>query len=219
MFRPLLVLALVFGVAAMAAAGENSEIAIALHVQDHYDECLDLPVVPDCWAIQTYWAGTGEPIYIYVLVCGHGWTASDGFQGASYGLTWPPEWGFGSWESCADLATGIIEHPGDGVDQVWASCLPPLGWAYTAGILQLFPTSPGYVEVVVHPVTGTAEVLDCWGAVDLVLPCVQGGNGRAGWVSVGLADGCNPCPCVGPPCILPSATESDSWGAIKNLFK
>ena len=89
-----------------------------------------------------------------------------------------------------------------------------------AGILHLNATGSGSIEVIVHGESGTAEVGDCHGETDIVLPC-DIGNGRAGWVTVRGADtGCNPCPCVGPPCYPdPSADESGTWGAIKAMFR
>lgn len=219
MLRMLLAFALVFGVVATAGAGVNPEIAIALHVQQFSEECDSL-FIPDCWAIQTQYPTTLVPIYVYVLICGHGWDG-DGFVGASYGLTWPPEWGPAlGWWSCSDIEVGEIMIPGDFVEQVWAVCQPPLGKPEVAGILQLLPVTPGEVKVTVHGITGTAAVLDCHGGEDIVLPC-HVGNGRAGWVSVmGVDPGCNPCPCVGPPCYLPpSAAENDTWGGIKVLFR
>jgi hypothetical protein len=214
----LIVLALILCCSGTASAGDNLEIAIALHAQGYYEPC-GIFQLPDCFAIQTEHWMPGQ-IFVYVLICGHGWTG-DGFMAAAYGLTWPAEWGPAQgWWSCSDLAIGSIEQPGDGVYQIWVMCQEPRGFPELAGILALDASSPGRVEVIVHADAGTAEVGDCYGGTDIVLPCNLG-NGRAGWVSVEFPDaGCNPCPCVGPPCHLPpSANEKDTWGTIKAIYR
>jgi hypothetical protein len=218
--RHLLVVAfLVLALTPAALAGVSPEVAIALHVTPEFTYC-DLSPLPDCMVIQTHYQTLDEPVYIYVMICGHGWDG-DGFMGATYGLTWPAEWGPAiGWWDCSDFSIGEILNPGDWISQTWGLCQLPLGRPEAAGILGLVPTTPGRVEVTTSGETGTAEVLDCHLGIDIVLPC-DIGNGRAGWVSVQDADGgCNPCPCVGPPCYLPpSATVIDTWSSIKALFE
>jgi hypothetical protein len=218
MSKLLAVLAFILWFSATASAGDNPEIAIALHIQDYYEPCGTFRL-PDCFAIQTQHPAPGE-IFVYVLICGHGWTGR-GFMAARYGITWPAEWGPAlGWWSCSDMVIGSIHEPGDYVDQFWHVCQEPRGFPELAGILQLEAPSPGRVEVIVHGESGTAEVGDCYAGTDIVLPCDLG-NGRAGWVTViGRIPGCNPCPCVGPPCHLPpSANERDTWGTIKALYR
>lgn len=221
MVRMTLISVAVLGATTVAAAGVNPEIAIALHMDENYVpmDC-DTFWMPDCFAIQTSSPAIGDVIYVDVVICGHGWTG-DGFMGAWYGLTWPEEWGPAlDWLSCAPLTVGTIEYPGDYVEQLWHSCIPPAGWPELSGVLTLQATTPGQVLVTIHGGRGTAGVDDCHGGFDLVLPC-DIGNGRAGWVSVMDVDvGCNPGPCVGPPCYLPPSTAgSGTWGSIKSLFR
>jgi hypothetical protein len=199
-------------------AGDNPDVAIAVHVDD-FDYTCDTFWLPDCFAIQTFYPEMNRTIYFYVLVCGHGWTGY-GYLGLWYGLTWPADWQFVNWLSCAQLTIGSIEQPGDWVEQWWEVCIPPLGKPEIAGILGLIPTSPGQVKVIEHAMNGTAQVFDCYGEFDIVLPC-EVGNGRAGWATVVGPDlGCNPCPCVGPPCYQPpSGVDRTQWGAVKGLFR
>jgi hypothetical protein len=216
--KTILVLALVLGLASSVAA-EKRDYSIALHVQDYYMDCETR--LDNCWAINTYFPTMEIELYIYVMICGHGWApGSDGFTAASYGITWPQGWTFLNWTACADWTVGTIQNPGDCVQQHWLTCVPPSGWPVTVGILQLIPTSPGQVLITTHSTLGQARVDDCHGTSDVVLPC-NIGNGRAGWVTiVGPDAGCNPCPCVGPPCYLPpSGTEPGSWGMIKALYR
>jgi hypothetical protein len=221
MSRLVLVSALVLGVAGLAQAGDNPEIAIALHVQQIFEECDSL-FMPDCYHIETYHPFIMDPIYVYVLICGHGFEG-DGFTGASYGVSWPEEWGPAwDWVSCADHTDGAIWEPGDYVTQTWDACQPPLNQPEVAAILMLYPMSPGEVWVTAHGVTGKAEVHDCYGGTDAVIPCHPAGYNRAGWLSVlGVGFGCNPCPCVFSDCIYdtPSGAGRDTWGAIKSLFR
>lgn len=126
----------------------------------------------------------------------------------------------GSSKHLLPLAFGAIQDPGDYLGQHWEQCVPPSGWPVTVGILTLLPTSPGQVRVITHGGINVARVDDCHGRFDVILPC-NVGNGRAGWVSIAIRDpGCNPCPCVGPPCYLPpSGTEPSTWGTIKSLYR
>lgn len=220
MVRTMLILIFVLGLATMAAAGVNPEIAVALHIDEDNLDC-DTFWLPDCFAIQTSSPTAGSVIQVDVVICGHGWMG-DGFIGAWYGLTWPQEWGPALiWLSCAPVTIGTIEYPGDYVEQHWPSCVPPAGWPELGGVLILNAATPGQVLITIHGERGTAGVDDCHGGFDLVLPC-ETGNGRAGWVTVGAGPdpGCNPCPCVGPPCYQPpSSTGGNTWGAIKSLFR
>jgi hypothetical protein len=220
MVRIALIFGFVIGLATTVAAGVNPEIAIALHIDEESLDC-DTFWLPDCFAIQTSSLNAGRVIQIDVVICGHGWTG-DGFMGAWYGLTWPEEWGPAlGWLSCAPMTVGTIESPGDYVEQHWPSCIPPVGWPELSGVLTLHAITPGQVLVTIHGERGTAGVDDCHAGFDLVLPCGIG-NGRAGWVTVGPGPdaGCNPCPCVGPPCYQPpSAAEGSAWSEIKALFK
>lgn len=219
MARILVIIAFALLVASTTSVAQMRDYAIALHVQDYEADCTLR--LPNCWAITTSCCVTDMPIYVFVMVCGHGWApGSDGFTAAWYGITWPAEWVFLSWTSCADWTVGAIQRPGDFVEQHWLTCVPPSGFPVTVGVLALMPTSPGIVSVIPHGTANVARVDDCHGTTDIVLPCTVG-NGRAGWVTVCMfSPGCNPCPCVGPPCYeVPSATEPNTWGAIKSLYK
>ena len=216
MYRSLLILVLVLGIAPAVFAGENPDVAIALHVQEPGGDCINHPVY-DCYQIVTNWLGPGQTLDFYVFVCGHGWSpGSQGFRTARYGLLWPEDWAFVSWRTCVTFPDGethgTIAQPGDCVYQEFLECQPPLGAPVAVGILTLLPTSPGAVSVIPHGETCTAEVGDCFWDVDLVLPTPMG-NGRAGRVGVGLPGaGCNPCPCVGDPCYTSLGENPD--GAI-----
>ncbi len=216
----IVLLAVLFVLTASGAVdAQQRDYAIAVHIQDYYMDCQTH--LGDCWAIDTWRLEAGMEVHIYVMVCGHGWgPGSDGFTAAWYGLDWPTDWTFISWVSCADWAVGTIGLPGDHVEQHWNQCVPPSGWPVTVGILTLVPTSPGQVKVIIHSGIGFARVDDCHGTFETILPC-NIGNGRAGWVSIGIREpGCNPCPCVGSPCyLLPSGNEPGTWGMIKTLYR
>lgn len=194
------------------AAAQCPEAAIALHVADAPDN-----TIYDCYTINTQWWGDlYQPLYFYVIVCGHMYNGT-GFMGLEYGLTWPADWDMGSFESYADFTIGTIEFPGDGVLQAWAMCQNQLH-PYVVGILTLWPMSPGRVSVVESPIVGCASVVDCMSVHWVVYPAPPG-NGRAGWVDIWGGEGCNPCPCWGPPCYGTTPVEDATWGTIKSMYR
>jgi hypothetical protein len=203
--------------------GENPDGGIALHAEVPGFTCTDHPVF-DCFQIVT--AYVGEVVDVFVFICGHGWNPdSHGFQTAYYSLAWTENLSFLNWVPCADYTYGTISQMGDGVYQVWYRCNPPAGHPVAAGILTLAAGGPGRVSVFEHPGCRCAGIGDCVGGANIVYPPDAFGNGRAGWVDVNTMDafGCNPCPCVGPPCYPATAVErgeeSDSWSEIKLLFR
>ncbi len=201
--------------------GENPDAAIALHCQEPGGSCDDHGIL-DCFSIVT--AASGTFLDFYVFVCGQGWNpASHGFRTAQYSLAWTENLNFIDWQSCADYTYGAIHQEGDGVYQGWYDCIGPVG-PVAAGILSLFATGPGRVSVFEHPVAGWAGVGDCIGGANIVYPLSAHGNGRAGWVDVNMVEGvgCNPCPCVGPPCYSTTAVpekDGDTWSHVKSLFR
>ncbi|MCK4546469.1 MAG: PPC domain-containing protein [Candidatus Eisenbacteria sp.] len=198
--------------------------AIALHVQNTLPNVPCDAYWPGCPALVTEWGPLQDVLYFYVCMCGHAYQLIpevNGFTAASYGLTWPANWTFVSWISCAPQTIGTIQDPGDFVEQSWDSCMvvPPNYGPVPIGVLALMPTSLGEVRVIEHAGIGRAEVADCHGGSTVLLPC-EIGNGRAGYVAVGGGQGCNPCPCAGFPCYeVPSGLRNETWGSVKSLFK
>jgi hypothetical protein len=191
--------ALIFllGIAAAAMAGQNPNVGLALHVQSWGAGCAN-PMIRSSSQFVTSWSGLTAPLDFYVYVSDFDlW-----WMGTEYGLTWPSDWTFVSWTSCATWSAGEIQNPGDSVIQNWDMCV--VANPFPAGILTLIPTSPGQVSVIPNSVTGRAGVVDCADppGFDAVLPC-PAGNGRAGWVDMGPC-GCNPTrgpgPIFRPPC-------------------
>jgi hypothetical protein len=197
----------------------NPDVGLALHVDYEGHDCSYN--LADCAFIQTRRDHVpGEILDFMVMTCYY----PNGFLGAEYSLHWPESWQFVNWQDCSDYVTDPFDGTnGDGVVQWWEDCQPapgPAGGPTTIGILTLqVGEVRGRVYVKEHPDTGLAGVYNCIPTLDPVLP-LPIGNGRAGYVHIGPANGCNPCFCVGPPC-WPEAspTETQSWGKIKAMYR
>jgi hypothetical protein len=200
----------------------NANVGIALHVDNEGVDCGY--EIGSCESIDTSWSSAGSELDFIVAVCNY----PAGFQGVRYGLTWPADWSFTGWQSCADVDVVPFDGvSGHGVWQTWDSCIPPaVCHPYTVGVLSLFAASSGRVWVTPYPdEDGYGVSVSRCGYTDEddVLP----GNGRAGWVDVGGGQGCNPCllltggPCWVPGSVADSPWESarSTWGAIKALYR
>jgi hypothetical protein len=192
MKRPVIALLGILCLASAATADLNPDVGLAVHVQAPGCDCTNHPIM-GCSQFVVSWSGLYEPIDVYVFVS----YFPTGMKGTEFGLTWPSDWNFVSWTSCAATEVGTIRNPGDSVIQSWPTCQPS-GRPYAVGILQVIPTSAGVVKLIPHSQTGRAGVVDCQMGFDAVLPCGIG-NGRAGWASIAPA-GCNPAACAGNRC-------------------
>jgi hypothetical protein len=200
-------------------AQPNPDVGLGLHVDyEGYDCSFHLP---DCNLINTRLPQVpGQLLDFMVMAC----YFPNGFTGAEYSLSWPPDWQFINWQSCADFDEDTFDGTnGDGVIQWWEDCQPapgPGGGPHTLGILTLMVgETRGPVFILPHPDTGVAGVYNCMPTLDIILPDTIG-NGRAGYVYIGGQDGCNPCFCVGPPCWpYPAAVEDETWGGIKAMYR
>ena len=132
-------------------AGNNPIVKVAVHVKAHNSEqsCGDLPAIATCEDIITTFAGSSFdafPVFFDLTE----------YKGVKFGLCWP-DWIYSAaWSGCADMETGDIVWPGDGVYLTWTGCqagavlIPGWAWIYADG--------PGQVSVCNHPEAGAVEV-------------------------------------------------------------
>jgi hypothetical protein len=188
---PVLVLALT----ACAAAGNNPQAKVAIHVRAHnatagcdygtIDTCEDIVYQIDSDSFDAF------PVFFDL----------NEFLGCEYGLIWPGTWSSAVFTSCSDFVIGGITSPGEGASHTWAECqsgvcVPSFVWIYASG--------PGQICPVANPSSGALKVLDCEEGVDSLL---QGGH----CAGVYGAEGEDPC--------LPVNITPTTWGAIKSMFE
>ena len=195
-------IALTFALTACALAGANPHGKLAIHLKAHPTSCTKgYPTFTACTAINSHWANGGDldamPVF-YDLTQ---------YTVVETGLTWPVEWGSGSWTKCkGDLIIGTIINPGDGVAIAWTVC--QTGWGISPGYEWLAATDAGRVCPVVDPPTGDFGTVDCTPDPGPYYdrPTCIGCGGVLGAVG-------------DDPCNLPSAAEPSTWGNIKTMFK
>ncbi|MFH1219671.1 MAG: FlgD immunoglobulin-like domain containing protein [Candidatus Eisenbacteria bacterium] len=152
------VLALAFAVGtatAPAFAGQNLGCKIAIHLKAHPTSCTkSYPAFTACEGINETWVPTGDVDAMPVFYDLASYTTHE------FGLTWPIEWGSGSWTRCkGDIAVGGILYSGEGTAIAWTTC--QYGWGLATGYIWLAATGPGYVTPVANPATNQLDVVDC----------------------------------------------------------
>jgi hypothetical protein len=188
-----LTVALTLILSACAWAGLNPVAKAAVHVRPHASgSCTkNFPTILDCGDIVTTTPGPDVDAFpvFFDLV---------EYQGFDYGMTWPGMYS-AVFTSCSDLTIGSILWPGDGVSHAWYVC--QYGPVAIAGFAWIFDY--GMVCIVPHPGAGGPTVGDCHGGDDGMMCMFCAGIG--GYI------GDDPC--------WPTATEPNTWGGIKGMFK
>ena len=196
-----LAVALTFILSATAFAGQNLGCKVAIHLKAHPTSCTkSYPAFATCESIIATRAPLGDLDAMPVFYQLTSYTVHE------FGLTWPIEWGSGSWIRCkGDIAVGGIVYPGEGTAIAWTSC--QVGWGLATGALWLTATGPGYITPVPNPATMQIDVVDCTptpGPYQDFPFCFNRGG-------VGGFIGDDPC--------LPTANEPSTWGQIKSMFR
>ena len=189
-----LTVALTLILSACAFAGLNPSAKVAVHVLTHPSaaSCVKLfPVVNVCTDITTTNPGVSVDCFpvFFDMV---------EYQGFDYGMTFASGYS-ATFTSCSDLTIGTISDPGTGISHAWYVCqyapVAITGWAWLY--------SYGMVCIVPHPEAGGPTIGDCHGGNDgVICNFCAGTNGLIG----------------DDPC-WPTATEPNTWGSIKGMFK
>ena len=178
------------------------ECMMAVHVMPHHPttcaeiasditDCEDIETTTDVCDVDVF------PVFFEIVEC----------RGMKYGLSWPSEWGEMVFTSCSDLTEGNPVLPGDGVSHSWIDCRTD--YLLIPGYGRLVAGSPGMIEIVPHPATGTIRLTTCPGYDYWALP--MGGYAfRAG-----------ACGATGDEisCGGPQRTVPTTWGDIKAMFR
>jgi uncharacterized repeat protein (TIGR01451 family) len=155
------------------------------------------PEIRDCSKIDVGLAGCG---YIHVFPV---FFDVPEYQGFSYSMSWPSEWGDMVFTSCSDVTLGSITRPFDGIEQLWNECRP--GTIVIPGYGEVIARGPGYITVTGYPGAGPIGITSCSG-----VSCEVGESFPAGVCGAQIPD---------PPCGGPTVTRPATWGSIKALFR
>jgi hypothetical protein len=195
-----LALTLVITAAAIAGQGMNPLTKIGIHARAH-GACKTLPTFPACSSIITAIPALNADIDVIPVLFD-----ITQYTVAEFGMTWPAEWGTGSWSRClGNIAIGTIHNPGEGTAISWSVCM--YAWSVAPGFLWIFPSSAGIVTPIPNPATGDMGVVDC-------TPTGVGGpyyDHPMCIFSAGFPAGDDPCE--------ETAVEQSTWGSIKGMFK
>jgi hypothetical protein len=209
---------LALGAAGSVLAGPNSDANMAIDAQakNAKRSCLSLDTAyTSCSVINQVRAAGGYHDAIVVVYKFAGVTA------LVYGLQYPttPDWFLTGYVNCADVP--VIAPGGPGilkVGQGWSVCkVPPNPFPGDGGVgalwLQIYGTTPGRVDIIPHPdfAPGTTPTItDCAFFEELVCR----------YSHPGLFAGEVPGPGDHIPCDMgPTATEEQTWGGIKSLYR
>jgi hypothetical protein len=192
-------LGLLLLVSTAALCGQNFDIAKGIvHVRDHNAKAgCNYGTFSSCEDIVTTLAGhsiDAFPVFYELTE----------YQGCEYGLLWPAWQYSAAWNNCSPLVIGSILLSGQGASHTWLTCqfdgycVPAFIWLYADG--------PGQICITGHPEHGSAFILDCHEAVDVLI----------GWGCAGVygVSGHDPCGELPEPATVPT-----TWGDIKSLFE
>jgi len=181
----------------LAVAGNNSNVAVSVHVTAHASKrsCSSgLPSIDRCDDVKTTESSADVDCFpvFYEL---------SEYLGCQYGLTWPGTYTC-TFTSCSDLVIGEIVNPGDGIAHTWTSCQS--GRTAIPGWFRIYEPAGGKVCVVPDPDAGDIYVLDCAEGLDAPFetPACAGIAGRPG----------------DDPCGDQPPTQEGTWGEIKTMF-
>lgn len=186
-----------------AAAGNNPDAKVAIHVRVHTAK-------GDCNT--AFDPATGTCLDLVTTVAGFSFDAFPVFfdlteyKGCAYALTWPDWASSAAFNNCADFVIGGIVWPGPAsyAAHTWTECqsgicVPAYLWLYADGPGEICALDPDEAEL-------GLEILDCAEGQDVpVGACCAGVYGASG------DDACN-CPKY-------NATLPTTWGEIKSFFK
>lgn len=187
----------------MAGANPLSHLAVWAQANNGKRTCAT-DIVSSCSAIQQSEATAG---YVDLLIVLYDF---EGATGIEYGLSWTVPY-FTSWTNCTDLYVFVPTGANSAdVSQTWTTCEVGggiggpgvvLGWAnmYGAGRMDIgitsFPNDP--------------QIVDCTFQRDVVHTTHPGFTGG------GLPGPEDLTPCQ----VGPTATESTTWGQLKDLYR
>lgn len=221
----LLVACVTVGIASVASATDNPEAAISVHLTPPVaiaKTCDNIPVV-ESKTIETGVCGAPLDGYTaWVLVCNG--SDSLGVAGMEFGINYDGALDSGvdveAWVLCADLEFPSVDWPdaGSGSIVTWNSLsncqdtpsepFVPRTVVAIAGALHLTYYSPDFLTITPRPVSGKIKVANCNAAEEDLTGLVPS---HAGIGSFCYGDGYNPCG-------GPTATETTTWGNIKQQF-
>ena len=210
--------ALVVGLSGSAAAFDNKQAGIALHITPAGS------VVPPCnpgvtaptVVYQTPASSPSSFFWTYLLVCNG--SDSTGVQGMEMGIQFPAPIQIYNWTLCGDLQfpDGIWPNSGGSNLITWvnANCnndrsepAIPRTVIAIGGFFYMGAYGPSQMFVTPRPVSGFAKVADCSSREDNITTNVPSHLGVAGF---GGASGYNPCG-------APTPVQSSTWSGIKRL--
>ena len=188
--------ALTLTMSAVALAGNNPGLKVAIHVRAHNAKagCTITPAISSCEGIVTTDPGfsiDAFPVF-YDL---------NEYLGCEYAVCWPAWTYSAAWNNCADLVIGSITQSGQGASHTWLGCQP--GPVAVPSFLWLYADFAGMICPCPHPISGLYSVLDCAEGIDNPITIFCAG--------VYGAIGDDPC--------LPDAVTPKTWGGIKSIFK
>lgn len=219
---------MMFAVVANAGQEQNDAASISLHIGPWVSksQCDSAPNPLPSAAMVTEVNGCAADYYmIYILVC----NASDslGVAGLEYGIIYDELAASGvdvnGWYPCSDLEFSSDVPPwpasGSGNLQTWdynTSCQNTLSEPYVprtvvaiAGVLDVVVYSPDNFIITPRPASGRAKIGDCFGAEYDITTAIPSQLGVGAFCLPGT--GYNPCG-------APTATESSTWGKIKQQY-
>ena len=210
--------ALVVGLAGSAAAFDNKQAGIALHItpaQVGPTNC-NPPVTAPTLVYQTPSVSPDQFYWTYLLVCNG--SDSTGIAGMEMGVQYPGVIQIYNWISCSDLQfpDGIWPNSGGSNLLTWtlANChldrsepAVPRTVIAIGGYFYMGAYGASQMSVIPRPVSGRAKVADCASREDDFTFAIPSHLGVAGF---GGAAGYNPCG-------APTAVAPTTWSGIKNL--
>jgi len=195
---PVIGLALVLALSAIAAGGENPDTKMAIHVEIHSAKrtCGDLPAIAGCADIATtleagVYSFDAMPVFFDLT----------GITGAEYSLTWPDWYYSCAFTNCSDLVIGDIAWPGDGISHTWNTC--QMGYSVITGWGWFYADHAGLICPIPHTGTGFIGVTDCDFISDIPIFVYCAG--------VYGVMGDDPC--------AATAADAATWGGIKSMLE
>jgi hypothetical protein len=192
-------------------AGQNVEINLAIDAQGrNAKRSCTATVYASCSGIGQTYAGAG---YLDVIVVAYRYFC---LKGLEYGVEWNASLYFTGWVNCADFIIGGTDLGGwTSLAQTWtanqyATNPAPGTSGIGSGWIQCYTYGPT-VFGIRDSDTGSLTALDCQAALDLV-HTVHGG----------YTGGATPPapPDEYPPCEMgPTATQAETWGGVKSLYR
>lgn len=213
--------AMVVGLTGSAAAFDNKQAGIALHITPAHVGPPAVTCTPAVTAptivYQTPDSSPASFFWTYLLVCNG--SDSTGVAGMEMGVTYPVQIQVYNWVSCANLQfpDGIWPASGGSNLLTWtlANCQNdrsepgvPRSVIAVGGYFYMGAYGPAQMLVIPRPVSGRAKVADCNSREDDITFSIPTHLGVAGFAG---APGYSPCG-------APTAVAPTTWSGVKNLI-